>query len=570
MSAASKADESVRQPKARAASVSLGRLFVPFAALSVVLGPVVGMLISEGGLYHIITAVLVFLVAAGLWGYCGHLIYENFHLASELATLKARLKAAEKAQPVVPAKPRPEPGARANAAFVAGISQELRTPLSALLGMAQLLDRSDLIGPQKNHVKVMLEAGRGLQTLLDDLIALTHEAVEGECEPGQAARAVVQLMQPLAWEKRLRLTVTAAPNMPRVALDAPRVRQVLLKLVENGLKFTENGEVAVRIDGQDGFVRFAVADTGPGVSPDIGARLFSHPAVNAALARKQPGMGLGLAVVKHIVERAGGKVGFDSQPGRGSNFWFTLPVAASSVAALKDAGNAPSGLRLLVVTDDETLAQPLTLILEPRGNDVEIARSVADAASRAGRARYDAILTRAEDADTLAAAPGVRAPLLALVTRTERKPLCADEVLIWPAEPGQLYDALSRICTPGAAENDLAIDKAAFTALEKSVGTAALMDMLRSYIGTAELLCAGLENASHDGRWDEAARLARDIAGASAGLGLAAITAAARNFVAEAGHGNNPHALRNGAQMIVSEHERVRYSLEELYPDLVA
>src|SRR5207245_166874 len=113
-----------------------------------------------------------------------------------------------------------ESSARAKTAFVANISHELRTPLNALLGMAQLLERAELSKPQKDHVKVMLQAGRGLQTLIDDVIALTrddvHQMEDEDCEPLQAARVVARLLQPRAWEKRLHLTLSAAPDLPRV------------------------------------------------------------------------------------------------------------------------------------------------------------------------------------------------------------------------------------------------------------------------------------------------------------------------------------------------------------------
>ena len=144
--------------------------------------------------------------------------------------------------------------------------------MNGLLGMAQLLERADLPKQQADHVKVMLEAGRGLQTLLDNVIALTRddsEQLEDEdCDPLQTARAVVRLLQPRAWKKHLRLSLTACGSLPRVAADPSRVRQVLLKLAENALKFTDRGLVEVRLDAVHDdkggrFVRFTVADNAP-------------------------------------------------------------------------------------------------------------------------------------------------------------------------------------------------------------------------------------------------------------------------------------------------------------------
>src|SRR5262249_13903534 len=155
------------------------------------------------------------------------------------------------------------------------------------------------------HVKVMLQAGRGLQSLIEDVIALTrddHRPMEDEdCDPLQAARMVARLLQPRAWEKQLRLTVGAAPRLLRVAADPRRVRQVLLKLTDNALKFTERGLVDIRLElSQDEqSVCFRVSDTGPGVAANVAPLLFSpFTPGDTSYARMQQGAGLGLAVAK--------------------------------------------------------------------------------------------------------------------------------------------------------------------------------------------------------------------------------------------------------------------------------
>jgi HPt (histidine-containing phosphotransfer) domain-containing protein len=116
----------------------------------------------------------------------------------------------------------------------------------------------------------------------------------------------------------------------------------------------------------------------------------------------------------------------------------------------------------------------------------------------------------------------------------------------------------------------VAIDGTAFAALERSVGSTTLIEILKSYIETTEHLCAALGAASDADNWPQAARLAQDIAGSSSGLGLIAMTAAARGFAAAARQGANAHTLRNDAQKIVCEHERVRLALANLYPELAA
>ncbi len=550
------------------------------------LGPLVGMLLWEGGAYRAMTALLVMIFAAVLYKYCAgmarlldesiRLRYENRELVSRLSEEK---KLAEKARDDA------EASSRAKTSFVANISHELRTPLNALLGMAQMLDRADLGNPQRNYVKVMMEAGRGLQTLLDDVIALTQDdgdkLADRDCDPVHAARSVARLLQPRSWEKRLRLTVTAAAGLPHVAADPRRVRQALLKLADNGLKFTEAGGVEIRLDQIERqgkpFVRFSVIDTGLGVPPEVVPTLFRpFSPGDSSYGRREQGAGLGLAVVKRIVDTAGGETGFESEPGQGSTFWFAMPALEHLAAAPfgeQETVAAPTGLSLLVFATDAGIPNDLARQLEPFGNTIVFAASAADAAARAGRESFDAAIVCAEAADTMAAAPGVKLPILALLTDGERAPVSAKEILRWPAQAHQLYGALTnlRAAKPEAQEQQVAaIDATAFAALEKSVGSTTLVEILKSYIETAEKLCASLGAASDDANWLEAARLAQDIAGSASGLGLAAMTQAARGFASAQRQGADAETLLGEAKTIVGEHQRVRKALANLYPDLVA
>jgi len=558
------------------------------------LGPLVALLLLQDDLYAAMTAVLVILFAAVLVSYCNwmaRLLDESVSLRNENTDLVERLSR-EKSEAIA-ARDSAEASALAKSSFIANISHELRTPLNALLGMAQLLERSDLPKQQADHVKVMLEAGRGLQTLLDDVIALTRDDAEQledeDCDPVQTARAVVRLLQPRAWEKRMRLTLTAAGGMPRVAADPRRVRQVLLKLTDNALKFTDRGLVDIRLaESEDGdgnrFVRFTVCDTGHGVAPEVAHLLFNPftPGDNS-YARAQQGAGLGLAVAKRIVSQAGGEIGFDSAPGEGAQFFFTLPVSGTAAPAGRAsiAGETsqppPSGLTLLLHAAAPEVRAGIANLLEPFGNTVVIAASLADALERAGKGRFDAIIAGAADADMLAAAPGVSAPLVAVLLRGERAPAATDMALRWPVEPDALYGTLA----PFAARADAlgeggqkpagqaaAIDAVAFSTLEQSVGVKALVDILQCYIATAEQLTAALSEACAQEKWDEAARLAQDIVGAAGGLGLTAVTQAARLFAQKTREGEDQHELRNAAQMVVGEHLRAKQALTHLYPDV--
>ena len=374
------------------------------------LGPLVVLLLLQGGLYADCTAVLVVLFASVLISYChdmAMLLDESLYLRNENGQLVIRLQR-EKGE-AISARDAAQSSAMAKSAFIANISHELRTPLNALLGMAQLLERAELPKQQTDHVKLMLQAGRGLQTLIDDVITLTRDDTgqleDEDCDPLQAARTIVRLLQPRAWEKRLQLTLSAASGMPRVAADPRKVRQVLLKLADNALKFTEHGLVDIRLevteDGQA--VRFLVTDTGHGVAPELADILFKPFSTgDSSYARhEQGGAGLGLAVAKRVIEQAGGNIGFSSEPGAGAQFFFTLPV--SGMEASHGRRNepdseypTPAGLTLLLYLRTPAIGDTLTDMLEPFGNRVVRAASLANALERAGREHFDAIISAAQ------------------------------------------------------------------------------------------------------------------------------------------------------------------------------
>ena len=249
----------------------IGLILCGLAALPV-------LLLVRGSLTVAISVPVVFFVVAVFYHRVSsaRLLDEARRLRDDNAGLLEKLseerRAAEKARDAA------EVSARAKSVFIANISHEIRTPLNALLGMSQLLERAGLERPHRDYVKVMLEAGRGLRTLLDDGITLAREDSEEhqseDCDAGLAARAVAQLLQPRAWEKQLRLNISAPADLPRAAADPRRVRQVLLKLAENALKFTERGAVEILVEVVDNNLRFAVRDPGHGIPQEVAPHLF--------------------------------------------------------------------------------------------------------------------------------------------------------------------------------------------------------------------------------------------------------------------------------------------------------
>jgi HPt (histidine-containing phosphotransfer) domain-containing protein len=170
------------------------------------------------------------------------------------------------------------------------------------------------------------------------------------------------------------------------------------------------------------------------------------------------------------------------------------------------------------------------------------------------------------------------APLLALVQAGARPPFAAHKQLDWPTGAGALYGALremlGRAAEAGAQDDEnaalAAIDAAAFAALENSLGVSTLIEILKSYVATAEDLTQALKNAAESQSWDDATRIAQDIAGSAGGLGLAGLTAAARRFAQRAREGEAQVALNEAAEHVAAEHKRVCGALKNLYPELSA
>jgi signal transduction histidine kinase len=292
--------------------------------------PLAALLVLEGGLYQMLSANLVLFFGGVLYSYSGtvtQLLDASIHMRQDNVDLIARLN--EEKCLAEGGRDAAQASERTRSVFISNISHELRAPLNAILGMAQLLERSDLEKAQRDHVKVLLEAGRGLNTLLDDIIALAQQtdgllsSPEAGGDAGQAARTVARLLQPNAWEKRLRLSINIASGLPRVAADSRLLRRVFLKLVGNAIKFTERGNIEISLDSfcdETGLqkVRFAVTDTGPGIPNHLLATVFEPFAkTDESYAARHTGAGVGLAVAKRLIESIGGTIGVESEPGMG-------------------------------------------------------------------------------------------------------------------------------------------------------------------------------------------------------------------------------------------------------------
>jgi signal transduction histidine kinase/HPt (histidine-containing phosphotransfer) domain-containing protein len=542
-----------------------------------------------------LSAVLVIFFGGVLYSYggkLGELLEEAIVLRHDNAHLIVRLNEEKKAAETT--RDHAQAGERAKSAFISNISQELRTPLNAILGMAQLLERSELEKAQRDHVKVLLEAGRGLKTLLDDIIALANQAeeaiavpVEG-CDAAQAARTVARLLQPNAWEKRLRLSVNVAAGLPRVACDPRLLRRVLLKVAGNAIRFTERGNVEIALDAKRdasgrSCVRFAVTDTGPGIPAHMHSAIFDpFTKLTPNQTDKHQGAGVGLAVAKRLVETVGGSIGVDSEPGMGAKFWIMIPITEAPASTQVDSTESaapPVALQLLVLARDPSMRAAIDRMLTPFGNRLTFAENLGQASTISARNTFDAILATASHVDSLSATPSQRTPILALAAWDERPPSGASHVLRWPASADALYGAIATIVgeqstrTKGRSKiesPEAALDVKAIGELEKSLGLKTLLDILQSYMQTAESLAKSVTAASERADWTQAARLAQDFAGMAGGLGLTGMTTAARTLAQGTRDGATHDVLAKAVSDVLTEHRRVANALRRLYPDLPA
>ncbi len=309
------------------------------------------------------------------------------------------------------AKEAAELASQAKTDFLATMSHEIRTPLNAVLGYADLLLSDEgIAGERRLGLERIQNAGSALRTVVDDILDFSKiEAGHVELElrsfrPGALIENALSIVGGFAREKRLDLVVDLGADVPSLVTgDHDRLRQILLNLLNNAIKFTSAGSVTLvvrvlRRDTQAAKIRFTVQDTGKGVPRQNLAGLFQRfSQVDGSISREFGGTGLGLAICKRLVEVMGGEIGVSSELGRGSAFWFdvALPVATSMgnpVAGPRRDLPPGRSMSVLLVEDQEINRSLASAVLEASGHEVDAVKNGAAAVAAVIAKRYDIVL----------------------------------------------------------------------------------------------------------------------------------------------------------------------------------
>jgi PAS domain S-box-containing protein len=474
--------------------------------------------------------------------------------------------------------------------FVANVSHEIRTPMNGITGMISLLLDMPLSPQQRDYAETISQSAEALLTIINDILDFSKiEAGKLELDlidfdPRETVEGIRKLFTPRTQRKGLELVCHVEATLPPLLHGDPgRLRQILANLTDNAIKFTDRGEIVIdaRLQEEtssDVVARFEVRDTGIGIAPQAASRLFqSFSQADGSTTRKYGGTGLGLAISKQLVELMGGEIGMESEPGKGSRFWFTARLAKQSgsapgteLPARKNGSTIPQSLRVLVAEDNSVNQKVIQHMLKRFGIVPEIAANGFEAVQAASRSRFDLILMDCQmpELDGFKATAEIRrsehphGTHQAIVAMTanampgDRERCLAsgmDDYLVKPLKPQSLEEILLRFAPPSST-TQAAIDMAR---LNSTLGKdrAFQREMIELYLTTTRPLLAKI--AAGLAAKDPAAcrRAAHEIKGAS-------------SYIAATDMAENARSVEHAAKM--EDWESVEHNLKRMESGLDA
>jgi len=360
--------------------------------------------------------------------------------------------------------------ARLKSEFLANMSHEIRTPMNGIIGVLDLLNRTALSPKQQRYTQTIDSSARSLLTIINDILDFSkleagkYEIRQDDFEVTQLVQDATELLSPKAHAKGLDLVVHSEPDVPDfVRGDGDRLKQVIINLLGNAIKFTEQGHIVLRVSvdassAEHLVLRFAITDTGVGIRPEDQARLFGvFSQVDGSLTRKYGGTGLGLAISRRIAEAMGGECGVQSELGKGSTFWFTAKVGHAASEPARRPRMSGVDVKVLLASSSEAQRSVLAELMQRWGMRCDVAITSEEACERVieqgtgfNLVVMDSGLQRsdADQPDLAELCIAEDLPVIRLLATTEVGAQVGSQAFLWkPVRVSELYNSIVAVST---------------------------------------------------------------------------------------------------------------------------